>query len=61
MHADELDIDTDLVRRSMREQFPQWAELEIEPHSLASGANDPGFSSGVKSWAQWVVRAMLRR
>lgn len=30
MHADELDIDTDLVRRLLREQFPHWAELEIE-------------------------------
>lgn len=30
MHADELDIDTDLVRRLLREQFPYWAELEIE-------------------------------
>lgn len=29
MHADELDIDADLVRRLLREQFPQWADLEI--------------------------------
>ncbi len=30
MHADELDIDTDLVRQLLRQQFPHWAELEIE-------------------------------
>ena len=30
MHAEELDIDTDLVWRLLREQFPYWAHLEIE-------------------------------
>lgn len=29
MHADEADIDADLVRRLLRAQFPQWAELPI--------------------------------
>jgi aminoglycoside phosphotransferase (APT) family kinase protein len=31
MHADELDTDVALVRRLLRDQFPQWAELELEP------------------------------
>lgn len=30
MHADELDIDADLVRRLLASQFPQWADLPIE-------------------------------
>lgn len=29
MHADELDIDEALVRRLMREQFPEWADLPL--------------------------------
>lgn len=35
MHADEADIGVDLVRRLLRGQFPQWAELPIT--RLASG------------------------
>jgi aminoglycoside phosphotransferase (APT) family kinase protein len=31
MHADELDIDADLVRRLVAAQFPQWAELPLTP------------------------------
>lgn len=31
MHADEVDIDTELVRRLVAAQFPRWAELPIEP------------------------------
>jgi aminoglycoside phosphotransferase (APT) family kinase protein len=34
MHSDELEIDEQLVRRLLREQFPEWAELllrRIEP------------------------------
>jgi aminoglycoside phosphotransferase (APT) family kinase protein len=31
MHADEVDIDEALVRRLVAAQFPQWAELPIEP------------------------------
>jgi aminoglycoside phosphotransferase (APT) family kinase protein len=31
MHADELDIDVDLVARLIDEQFPQWADLPLEP------------------------------
>src|SRR5579884_1989592 len=30
MHADEVDVDVALVRRLLRAQFPQWAELPIE-------------------------------
>lgn len=30
MHADELAVDTTLVRRLLREQYPSWAELPIE-------------------------------
>ncbi|MED7825707.1 aminoglycoside phosphotransferase family protein [Streptomyces chiangmaiensis] len=29
MHADELDVDSDLVRRLIAEQFPQWASLPV--------------------------------
>lgn len=35
MHADEADTDADLVRRLLRAQFPQWADLPIT--RLASG------------------------
>lgn len=31
MHADELDVDTALVRRLLVEQFPDWAALPLEP------------------------------
>jgi len=31
MHADEIDTDVDLVRRLLAGQFPQWAELAIDP------------------------------
>jgi aminoglycoside phosphotransferase (APT) family kinase protein len=31
MHADEVDTDVGLVRRLLAEQFPEWAELAIEP------------------------------
>lgn len=31
MHADEVDVDVELVRRLLGAQFPQWAELPIEP------------------------------
>lgn len=31
MHADEVDTDAALVRRLLAEQFPQWADLPIEP------------------------------
>jgi aminoglycoside phosphotransferase (APT) family kinase protein len=31
MHADEVDTDADLVGRLLAAQFPQWADLPIEP------------------------------
>src|SRR5437899_1432011 len=31
MHADEVDIDVALVRRLLAGQFPQWADLSVEP------------------------------
>jgi aminoglycoside phosphotransferase (APT) family kinase protein len=31
MHADEVDTDVPLVRRLLAAQFPQWADLPIEP------------------------------
>lgn len=38
MHADQLDVDVPLVRRLLAAQFPQWADLPIEP--LAHGGTD---------------------
>lgn len=31
MHADEVDVGVDLVRRLLTDQFPHWARLPIEP------------------------------
>lgn len=39
MHADEVDIDEDLVRRLLRAQFPQWADLPIAPVRSAGTDN----------------------
>jgi aminoglycoside phosphotransferase (APT) family kinase protein len=39
LHADELDIDDGLVRRLLREQFPQWAELSLEPLASSGTVN----------------------
>lgn len=38
MHADEADIDTDLVRTLVAGQFPRWADLPVEP--VASSGTD---------------------
>jgi aminoglycoside phosphotransferase (APT) family kinase protein len=38
MHADEVDTDPSLVRRLLAAQFPQWADLPIEP--VASSGTD---------------------
>lgn len=35
MHADQADVDVDLVRRLLRAQFPRWADLPVR--RLASG------------------------
>jgi aminoglycoside phosphotransferase (APT) family kinase protein len=39
MHVDELDIDVSLVRRLLVGQFPQWAELSLEPVTSAGTDN----------------------
>jgi aminoglycoside phosphotransferase (APT) family kinase protein len=39
MHANELDTDVSLVRRLLARQFPQWAELAIEPVESAGTDN----------------------
>lgn len=39
MHADEVDIDMSLVRRLLAAQFPQWADLPLEPVDSAGTAN----------------------
>ena len=45
MHAGELDIDADLVRRLLREQFPNWADLPIRPVQ-SSGTDNAIFRLG---------------
>jgi aminoglycoside phosphotransferase (APT) family kinase protein len=39
MHADEVDTDVSLVRRLLAAQFPQWADLPIEPVESAGTDN----------------------
>ena len=39
MHADEVDTDAPLVRRLLAAQFPQWADLPIEPVRSAGTDN----------------------
>ncbi len=39
MHVDEVDTDVSLVGRLLAEQFPQWAELHIEPVRSAGTDN----------------------
>jgi aminoglycoside phosphotransferase (APT) family kinase protein len=39
MHADEVDTDASLARRLLAAQFPQWAELTIEPVPSAGTDN----------------------
>ncbi len=46
MHTDEVDISVSLVRRLIAAQFPQWADLSIEPiHS--AGTDNAIFRLGV--------------
>lgn len=40
MHADELEIDTPLVRRLLADQFPELAGLPVEPVA-SPGAGSP--------------------
>src|SRR5712691_8012550 len=39
MHVDEVDTDVSLVRRLLAEQFPQWADLPLEPVRSAGTDN----------------------
>ncbi len=39
MHADEMDINISLVSRLLAAQFPQWADLSIEPFKSAGTDN----------------------
>ncbi len=39
MHADEIDTDVPLVRRLLALQFPQWADLSIQPVASAGTEN----------------------
>ena len=39
MHADEIEIDVSLVRRLLRAQFPQWADLPIERFASTGTSN----------------------
>ena len=45
MHADEFDTDVPLVRRLVAGQFPQWADLPIEPLD-SSGTDNAIFRLG---------------
>jgi aminoglycoside phosphotransferase (APT) family kinase protein len=39
MHVDEVDVDISLVGRLLTAQFPQWADLPIEPFHSAGTDN----------------------
>ncbi|MFB7908644.1 aminoglycoside phosphotransferase family protein [Kitasatospora sp. NPDC056076] len=39
MHADELDVDEELVRRMVAARFPRWAGLPVEPVDSAGTSN----------------------
>ncbi|HTN80410.1 MAG TPA: aminoglycoside phosphotransferase family protein [Acidimicrobiales bacterium] len=45
MHPDELDLDDEVVRRLLREQHPQWADLPIE-RVVSSGTDNAMFRLG---------------
>lgn len=45
MHADEIETDVSLVRRLLAGQFPEWAELPIEPVS-SGGTNNAIYRLG---------------
>lgn len=40
MHADEFDMDADLVRRLLRAQFPHWAVAELEIERVPDAGTD---------------------
>jgi hypothetical protein len=42
MHVDEVDTDASLAGRLLSAQFPQWADLSIEPvHSAGTEVSNP--------------------
>jgi aminoglycoside phosphotransferase (APT) family kinase protein len=45
MHADELHVDVELVRRLLAEQFPEWASLSLEP-VVPLGTDNANFRLG---------------
>jgi aminoglycoside phosphotransferase (APT) family kinase protein len=45
MHVDEVDVDAPLVRRLLAAQFPQWADLPIDP-VLSAGTDNAIFRLG---------------
>lgn len=55
MHADELDIDADLVRGLLRAQFPKWADLAI------SRVPDAGTDNALYRLGEDMVMRMPRR
>jgi len=55
MHADELDIDADLVRRLLRGQFPKWADLAI------SRVPDAGTDNALYRLGEDMVMRLPRR
>jgi aminoglycoside phosphotransferase (APT) family kinase protein len=71
MHAAEADIDTELVRRLVAAQFPEWADLPVEPVASAGTDNAmfrlgadlavrlpriPGAAENVATEQKWVPR-----
>ena len=71
MHADEADIDLDLVRRLLDSQFPHWSDLSVEPfHSIGTSnaifrlgtamsvrlPRTPGATVGMEKEFMWLPR-----
>lgn len=56
MHDDEIDTDDDLVRRLLRNQHPQWAELPLK-RAASTGTDNAMYRLG----DDMVVRLPLRR
>jgi hypothetical protein len=60
MHADEVDADVSLVRQLLAAQFPQWADLPIEPVPSAMKSS-PITSAAVSLWYVWRCTALAER
>jgi aminoglycoside phosphotransferase (APT) family kinase protein len=52
MHEDEVGVTADLVRRLVADQFPQWAELSVEPVA-SSGTDNALFRLGAELVARF--------